>query len=70
MTKRDEVAALIAEGMSDKEIAGRLGISHKTVEYHVGLLIDNWQLDRKRNVRVQITRHVLTRETPSGVLAA
>lgn len=67
---RDAVAALIAKGYTDKQIAAELSISSKTVGYHVGLLVLNWQLDRTRNIRVQIARYVLTRETPSRPIAA
>lgn len=70
MTTRDEVARLVADGLPDKEIAGQLAISPKTVEYHIDRLCEEWQLDRTKNLRVQITRHVLTREIPSRALAA
>lgn len=35
-TRERQVLALLAEGLSDREAAGRLGISPKTVEKHVG----------------------------------
>lgn len=61
----------IAEGMTDKQISAALSISDKTVEYHVAQLCENWQLDRTRNIRVQITRHVLNapRVSPSSLAA-
>jgi DNA-binding NarL/FixJ family response regulator len=34
-----EVLALLADGLTDREIAGRLGISPRTVETHVGSLL-------------------------------
>lgn len=56
---RQEVAELVAEGLTDKEIAQVLAISPKTVGYHIARLCDCWQIDKARNIRVQITRHVL-----------
>jgi DNA-binding CsgD family transcriptional regulator len=41
LTPRElEVLTLLAEGMSNKAIAGRLGISVHTAKFHVGGLID------------------------------
>lgn len=58
-TTRDAVAGLVAEGMTDKQIAVELTLSVATVRYHVATLCRAWKLDRGRNIRVQITRHVL-----------
>lgn len=57
---RLDVAALVAEGLTDKDIAAQLHISRKTVEYHIGRLCDEWHLDRRLNLRVQITRRLLS----------
>jgi DNA-binding CsgD family transcriptional regulator len=41
LTPRErQVLTLLAEGMSNKAIAGRLGISVHTAKFHVGVLID------------------------------
>lgn len=41
LTPRErDVIALLAEGLSNKEIAGRLGISPDTAKFHVGRVID------------------------------
>jgi len=41
LTSRErEVVALLAEGLSNKEIARRLGISVDTAKFHVGRVID------------------------------
>ena len=41
LTPRElEVLTLLAEGLSNKAIAGRLGISVHTAKFHVGALID------------------------------
>ena len=43
LTPRElEVLALLAEGMSNKAIARRLGISVHTAKFHVGALIDKF----------------------------
>ena len=43
LTPRElEVLALLAEGMSNKAIARRLGISIHTAKFHVGALIDKF----------------------------
>ena len=41
LTPREhDVIALLAEGLSNREIASRLGISPDTAKFHVGRLID------------------------------
>jgi DNA-binding CsgD family transcriptional regulator len=41
LTPRErDVIALLAEGLSNKEIAARLGISPDTAKFHVGRVID------------------------------
>jgi DNA-binding CsgD family transcriptional regulator len=43
LTPRElEVLALLAEGMSNKAIARRLGVSVHTAKFHVGALIDKF----------------------------
>lgn len=60
LTKRQqEVARLVADGWADKQIATELGINEETVGYHVGRIVMAWNLDRSRNVRVQIAQRVL-----------
>jgi len=38
--REQEVIALLAEGLSNKEIAARLGIAPDTAKFHVGRLLD------------------------------
>ena len=41
LTRRErEVVGLLAEGLSNKEIASRLGIAPDTAKFHVGRVID------------------------------
>lgn len=54
-----EVAILVAEGLSDKEIAMILQITEDTVAYHVSRIQKRWQLDKGKNTRVQITRRII-----------
>lgn len=53
------IATLVAAGLSDKQIAGRLGMATETVGYHVGRIAAAWKLDSQLNFRVQITHRVI-----------
>jgi DNA-binding CsgD family transcriptional regulator len=46
----DEIAALIVEGLTDREIGDRLGINPRTVKYHVGRLCLAYGVARKREL--------------------
>jgi DNA-binding NarL/FixJ family response regulator len=59
MTVRDQVAARVADGDTDKQIATALRIEVETVRYHIRRLCAEWAIDRTRNIRVQITRRLL-----------
>jgi DNA-binding NarL/FixJ family response regulator len=58
--KQLDVARLVADGHSDKRIASLLSISEGTVGYRVAAIVRRWRLDPTRNIRVQITRAVMT----------
>lgn len=46
LTRRErEVLDLVVEGLSNKEIAGRLKLSHKTIEYHRSKIMEKLQVD-------------------------
>jgi DNA-binding NarL/FixJ family response regulator len=47
----------VAKGLSYRQIAERLGISHRTVQNHVQNTLDKLQLDN----RVQLTRYAIER---------
>ena len=58
LTDREtEVLRLVAKGLSYRQIAERLGISHRTVQNHVQNTLDKLQLDN----RVQLTRYAIER---------
>lgn len=49
-----EVAQLIAQGLTDKQIIATLPISDRRLRYHIRRLVELSGADRSRNVRVQI----------------
>jgi len=53
------IATLVATGLSDKQIAARLGIHEGTVGHHVGQIARVWKLDPTLNVRIQITHRII-----------
>ncbi|WP_327027436.1 response regulator transcription factor [Micromonospora sp. NBC_01739] len=58
LTEREtEVLRLVAKGMSYKQIAGRLGLSHRTVQNHVQNTLGKLQLHN----RVELTRYAIER---------
>ena len=76
LTRRErEVLALVAEGRTDREIGGRLFISHRTVERHVSNLLA--KLDVRRRSELAALAHrlrpvgdpVSPDMTPSGPVA-
>lgn len=54
-----EVAALIAEGQSNKEIAATLGISEPTVKKHVGHILEKLGLSDRLQAGLFLARHPL-----------
>ncbi len=52
------IVELIVEGHSVKAVATMTGRSQATVNYHLRRAADAWQLDRSRNLRVQLARRV------------
>jgi NarL family two-component system response regulator LiaR len=54
-----DVAALIAEGRSNKEIAGSLSISEPTVKKHVGHILEKLGLQDRLQVGIYVVRNPL-----------
>jgi DNA-binding NarL/FixJ family response regulator len=52
------VAELIADGLTDKAIEARLKLSSGGVRSHIVAIAERMNLDRTKNLRVQLTWHV------------
>lgn len=59
-SRQREVAELIADGLTDKDIECRLTISNGGVRSHISEIADRLGLDRAKNLRAQITSAVVT----------
>jgi DNA-binding NarL/FixJ family response regulator len=58
LTEREqEVLALIADGLSNREIAGRLFISEKTVKTHVSSILTKLHLDDRTQAAIYALKH-------------
>jgi LuxR family transcriptional regulator, maltose regulon positive regulatory protein len=51
-----EVVRLVAQGMSDQQIAEQLGISHRTVKAHIDAVRYKLHLKRRRDVPMELLR--------------
>jgi len=63
--REQEVVALVADGLSNKAIALRLGVSTRTVEGHVNHVFTKLDLES----RTELVRYVLTNGLPGGIPA-
>jgi DNA-binding CsgD family transcriptional regulator/tetratricopeptide (TPR) repeat protein len=52
-----EVAALVAEGLSNREIAERLFIAEKTAAFHVGAILNKLGFDSRAQIAAYVARH-------------
>ena len=58
LTPRErEVLDLLADGLSNRQVADRLGLSEKTVKNHVTGLLAKLGLDRRAQAAAMMTRH-------------
>lgn len=53
--RQQEVLKLVLKGLSNKEIAQQLGITERTVKFHVGVILDNLQV-RNRYELAQVAQ--------------
>lgn len=57
LTQRQlEVAQLVADGLTDKQIAAALKISKRAANAHVQRIALTWRLDASKDLRVQISK--------------
>jgi predicted ATPase/DNA-binding CsgD family transcriptional regulator len=67
LTRRErEIAALVAEGLSSTEIAGRLVISVRTAENHVNHILHKLRLSSRRELAGWAARHGLAGREPEN----
>jgi DNA-binding CsgD family transcriptional regulator len=58
LTKREqEVLAMLAEGLSNAAIAGRLYLSERTVEVHVSHILDKLRLESRTQLAAWVAKH-------------
>jgi two-component system nitrate/nitrite response regulator NarP len=51
--RQEQIISLIGEGLSNKEIADIIGISERTVKFHVSNLLQKYQVDNRRKLLVK-----------------
>ncbi|CAN5648810.1 hypothetical protein BH20ACT10_BH20ACT10_22330 [soil metagenome] len=58
LTRRErEVAALVAEGLTNREVAEKLGLSKRTVENHVGKILKKLGLGSREKIAVRLAEY-------------
>jgi two-component system nitrate/nitrite response regulator NarL len=65
-TRELDVAGLIADGRSNKEIARALGISEPTVKKHVGHVLEKLGLQDRLQIGIHVVRNPLLFNGKSG----
>ncbi len=58
-TRENEVVQLLAEGLSNKQIAGRLDISEHTAKFHIGRILEKLDSDTRTEAVVRAVRYGL-----------
>lgn len=61
--RQRQIAALIFEGMENKEIAGRLGIENRTVKFHVSAI---YEMTGTRNRKEFMAKYPAGLEAPAA----
>ncbi|MFL5726368.1 MAG: ATP-binding protein [Chloroflexota bacterium] len=58
LTARElEVAQLVADGLSNEQIATRLFVSRRTVDHHVAAVLAKFEVARRSEIRIAAARH-------------
>jgi DNA-binding NarL/FixJ family response regulator len=67
LTRREEqIAALLADGLSNKDIADHLTISQRTAETHVANILTKLSCTSRAQVAVWMTEHRRVAAPPGG----
>ena len=67
LTKRElEIFELLIRGLSDKEIAGSLGISHNTVRNHAISILHKSGARNRKELIVKYYENKSAKEAPNG----
>jgi DNA-binding CsgD family transcriptional regulator len=67
LTSRErEIAALLADGMSNKLIARRLNVALPTVKNHVHSILDKWDVRSRGEAAARYRRQVQDRQVQDG----
>lgn len=65
-SKQTEVLGLIAGGLTYKEVAARLGLSERTIKYHMGEILERLHLKNRNEVELYARKMVLGGEKEEG----
>lgn len=57
--RQRQVAQLVADGFTNKQVAAMLDLKEQTVRRYLMRIAERMELDRSKNVRVLITREVV-----------
>jgi two-component system NarL family response regulator len=61
-----EVLELVAQGSTYKEVGGALGLTERTVKYHMGRIIELLHLENRTQVVAYAARIGLVENTPNS----
>jgi DNA-binding NarL/FixJ family response regulator len=67
LTRRErEIAALVTQGLTDRDIATRLVISPRTVNVHVGHILAKLDVTNRAQIAAWVTTEDTTEDTTQG----